>query len=211
LSNERPVSPSAERNKGPILEVLERVLPKTGRVLEIASGTGQHAAHFARALRDIRWQPSDPDPEARRSIAAWLVQEKLPNLDAPLELDVRNLPWPVTKLDAVVCINMIHIAPWTAATSLFAGAKLALREEGVLYLYGPYRMHGAHTAATNEAFDRSLRAQNPQWGVRELDDVVRVADTEGFDLVDTVPMPANNFSMVFRKRDSAALSLRGTV
>jgi SAM-dependent methyltransferase len=203
LSSERLVSPSADRNKGPILGVLERVLPKTGRVLEIASGTGQHAVHFARALTGLQWQPSDPDAEARRSIASWCAQERLANVSQPLALDVHDVPWPVTALDAVVCINMIHISPWTTTTSLFAGAKLALREGGVLYLYGPYRMHGVHTAPSNEAFDRSLRAQNPQWGLRDLDRVMHVADTEGFDWVETVSMPANNSSVIFKKRDSA--------
>ncbi|MEA3155151.1 MAG: hypothetical protein QOK44_2740 [Betaproteobacteria bacterium] len=203
MSSERLVSPSADRNKGPILGVLERVLPKTGRVLEIASGTGQHAVHFARALTGLQWQPSDPDAEARRSIASWCAQERLANVSQPLALDVHDVPWPVTAFDAVVCINMIHISPWTTTTSLFAGAKLALREGGVLYLYGPYRMHGVDTAPSNEAFDRSLRAQNPQWGLRDLDDVVRVADVEDFDLIETVSMPANNLSVIFRKRDRA--------
>jgi SAM-dependent methyltransferase len=203
LSSERLVSPSADRNKGPILGVLERVLPKSGRVLEIASGTGQHAVHFAHALTGLQWQPSDPDAEARRSIASWCAQERLANVSQPLALDVHDVPWPVTALDAVVCINMIHISPWTTTTSLFAGAKLALREGGVLYLYGPYRMHGVHTAPSNEAFDRSLRAQNPQWGLRDLDRVIHVADTEGFDWVETVSMPANNWSVIFKKRDSA--------
>ncbi|HEV7392880.1 MAG TPA: DUF938 domain-containing protein [Burkholderiales bacterium] len=206
MSSERLVSPSADRNKGPILGVLERVLPKSGCVLEIASGTGQHAVHFARALTGLQWQPSDPDAEARRSIAAWCAQERLVNVREALALDVHDLPWPVTALDAVVCINMIHISPWTTTMSLFAGAKLALREGGVLYLYGPYRMHGVHTAPSNEAFDRSLRAQNPQWGIRDLDDVVRVAHIEDFDLIETVPMPANNFSVVFKKRASAPTS-----
>jgi SAM-dependent methyltransferase len=202
LSSERLVSPSADRNKGPILSVLERVLPKSGRVLEIASGTGQHAVHFARALTVLQWQPSDPDAEARRSIAAWRAQERLANLCQPLALDVHDVPWPVTAFDAVVCINMIHISPWTTTTSLVAGAKLALREGGLLYLYGPYQMHGVHTAPSNEAFDRSLRAQNPQWGVRDLDRVMDVADEEGFDLAETLLMPANNLSVIFKKRDT---------
>jgi hypothetical protein len=136
LPDERLVSPSAERNKGPILTVLERVLPPSGLVLEIASGTGQHVVHFARALTELRWQPSDPDGDCRRSIRARLAIENLANVHQPLDLDVRTRPWPSLAPDAIVCINLIHIAPWAAATSLFSGAKIALREAGLIYLYG---------------------------------------------------------------------------
>jgi SAM-dependent methyltransferase len=192
-------SPAADRNKGPILDVLRRVLPASGLVLEIASGAGQHAAYFCRALPQLTWQPSDPDAHARASIAAWAAQENLANMRPPIELDVRALPWPVDRADAIVCINMIHISPWTATTSLFAGAKLTLPANAVIYLYGPYRIGGEHTAPSNAAFDRSLRGQNAEWGVRDLEEVVKVAAGEGFDLVETVQMPANNLSVVFRK------------
>jgi SAM-dependent methyltransferase len=183
--------------------VLERVLPQSGRVLEIASGTGQHVVHFARALPNLRWQPSDPDAHARRSISAWIASERLANIDPPCELDVRNLPWGVGSVDAVVCINMVHIAPWAAATSLLSGAGLALRASGVLYLYGPYRVTGEPLAPSNEAFDESLRAQNREWGLRELDRIREVAEAHELELVETAPMPANNLSVVFRRRDEA--------
>lgn len=199
----RLVSPSAERNKGPILAVLERVLPETGLALEIASGTGQHVVHFARALGGLSWQPSDADAGCRRSISAWLAATSLSNVRQPLDLDVCKLPWPVPTVDTIVCINLIHISPWAATTGLMAGASSTLREDGVLYLYGPYSIHGKHTAPSNEAFDGALRAQNPEWGVRDLDEVARVAEEKGVDLVETVEMPANNLSVIFRKRQTA--------
>jgi len=189
-------SPSVERNKGPILEVLRRVLPPRGLVLEIASGTGQHVAHFARALPQLRWQPSEVDPELRRSIAAWI--EGLANVAAPIPLDVQRLPWPVAAADALLCINLIHIAPWGAAEALVEGARRVLAPGGVLFLYGPYRRDGAHTAPSNEHFDASLRAQDPRWGVRDMEAVVALAAGAGFAHAETVAMPANNFSLVFR-------------
>ena len=191
-------SPAADRNSQPILEVLRRVLPKSGLVLEIAAGSGQHGAHFSRALPMLTWQPSDADETALESIAAWGEGE--PNLMPPIALDVRKQPWPVDRADAIVCINMIHISPWAATLGLFAGAQAALPEGGILYLYGPYRMQGKHTAPSNEAFDASLRAQNPEWGVRDLGEVVKVAGAAGFDLAEMIPMPANNLSVVFFKR-----------
>ena len=198
----RLVVSSAERNGGPILKVLERVLPKTGLVLEIASGTGQHVVHFAQALRRLHWQPTDIDARCRRSISAWLATANLANVHEPLDLDVRTLPWPILTPDAIVCINLIHIAPWSVATALFAGAGLALREAGLLYLYGPYSVQRGHTAPSNAAFDSALRAQNPEWGLRDLEEVDSVAKEQGFDLAETIPMPANNFSVLFRKRQT---------
>lgn len=198
------VSPSAERNKAPILGVLERALPRKGLVLEVASGTGQHVIHFAAALPTLEWQPSDPDAHARRSIGAWVEAEKLRNVRPPLELDVRRLPWPVARCDAIVCINMIHISPWEATLALFSGASAALPAGGVLYLYGPYRMRGRHTAPSNESFDRSLRAQDAAWGVRDLDDVERAASDAGFGLIETIPMPANNLSVIFARHADAS-------
>lgn len=180
--------------------MLKRVLPPTGLVLEIASGSGQHVVHFARTFPALSWQPSDPDARARESISAWLLKEKLANVLPPIDLDVRKLPWRVPALAGIVCINMIHISPWSATTALFAGARRSLRESGVVYLYGPYRVEGRRTAPSNEAFDRSLRAQDSEWGLRNLSDVVAVANEEGFDLIETVDMPANNLSVVFRKR-----------
>ncbi len=189
-------APAAERNAAPILEVLQRVLPASGVVLEIASGTGQHAVYMARALPGITWQPSDPDPMARDSIAAYVTEAALPNLRPPLALDV-TAPWPVSAADAIVCINMLHISPWSAALALFAGAAAVLPEGAVLYTYGPYVIDG-ETAASNREFDRSLRARDPSWGVRELRDLEQAA--AGFALDETVAMPANNHSLVWRRR-----------
>ncbi|HEX7910282.1 MAG TPA: DUF938 domain-containing protein [Paraburkholderia sp.] len=200
----RQHSPSAERNRAPILAVLRQVLPATGRVLEIASGTGQHAIHFARAMPGLDWQPSDADEEARASIAAWTAHEGLPNIRAPLALDVHQADWGIDALDAVVCINMIHISPWSAAQALFAGAGHRLADGGVLYLYGPYKRGGAHTAPSNEAFDQQLRSRDPEWGVRDMEAVTALGASAGFVCDEPVAMPANNFSLVFRKRSSAA-------
>lgn len=195
----RRIAPAAERNKDAILAVLRRVLPQSGRVLEIASGTGQHAAHFAKALTGLVWQPSDPDAEHRASIAAWSEHEHLHNLRAPLDLDVSRPEWPIERADAVVCINLVHIAPWATTEALLCGAARILEPGGVLFLYGPYRRFGAHTAASNEAFDASLRAANPEWGVRDLEAVAEIAERVGLALAEVLPMPANNFSVVFRK------------
>jgi SAM-dependent methyltransferase len=196
----RPLSaPAAERNKQPILEVLERVLPASGLVLEVASGTGQHVAHFAKALTSLAWQPSDPDPRARRSISAWIAEEGLANVREPLDLDVRRHPWPVSACDALVCINMTHISPWAATEALFQGAAPLLPQNGVIYLYGPYRLDGRHTAESNAAFDATLRAQDPEWGVRDMEAVVDIAQRCGFEFLESVPMPANNQSVTFRK------------
>jgi SAM-dependent methyltransferase len=200
LPDGRLVVASADRNRGPILTVLERVLPKTGLVLEVASGTGQHVIHFAQALKGLSWQPTDMDAACRRSISAWLATAELANVRRPLDLDVRALPWRVPTLDAIVCLNLIHIAPWSVATALFAGAGLALCENGLLYLYGPYSVQGRHTAPSNAAFDSALRAENPEWGLRDLKEVESLAKDQGFDLAETIEMPANNFSVLFRKR-----------
>ena len=195
----RRVAPAAERNRGPILDVLSPVLPKAGVVLEIASGTGQHAVHFAAALPTVTWQPSDPDAASRASIDAWRKHASLANLNAPLALDVRSAPWPVPdSLAAIVCINMIHISPWAAAEALFQGAGEHLASDGVLFLYGPYKRDGAHTAPSNEAFDDQLRATNPAWGVRNMEDVVQLGRAADLWMEEAVPMPANNFGLIFR-------------
>jgi hypothetical protein len=189
-------APATQRNRDPILHVLRRVLPSAGLVLEIASGTGEHAAAFAGALHGVTWQPSDADPAARASIAAWTAD--LPNVRPPLALDVTASPWPIDAADAIVCINMIHIAPWAACEGLMRGAGAILPAGGgVLFLYGPYAIAGAHTASSNAAFDADLRARDPRWGVRDLDAVVACAAAHGLRHVETVAMPANNLSVVF--------------
>ena len=191
---------SAERNKGPILDVLARVLPKRGVVLEIASGTGQHVLHFAKALPGLGWQPSDPDPELRASIALRVEEQQLANVNRPIDLDVIRLPWPLQTADAVVCINMIHVAPWSATLALLEGAKALLPTQHVLFLYGPYRRFGQHTSKSNEQFDSDLRAHDPEWGVRDLEAVSEAAASSGFVLAEVVEMPANNFSLIFKRR-----------
>lgn len=191
-------SAAAERNRAPIAAVLARHLPGTGMVLEIASGAGQHAVHFARSFPHLVWQPSDPDEVCRRSIAAWRRDAALANLLEPLPLDVHAQPWPCERTDAVVCINLIHIAPWSAALALFRGASQVLDAGGLLFLYGPYRVRGRHLAVSNAEFDDALRARNPEWGVRDLDEVTAAAAQRAFEPEAIVPMPANNLSVVLR-------------
>jgi cyclopropane fatty-acyl-phospholipid synthase-like methyltransferase len=193
-------APAAQRNRGPILEVLQRVLPARGRVLEIASGSGEHVVFFARALAGLTWQPSDPDPAARDSIRAWIGQGKVENVLAPIALDMTNARWPylLDTFDAVVCINMIHIAPWEACLGLLYGCEQFLPPGGPLVLYGPFMRGGKHTAPSNAAFDASLRRQDSRWGVRDLDDVQREAALRGFQLAEVVEMPANNLTVVLR-------------
>jgi SAM-dependent methyltransferase len=200
MSDRRCHAPAADRNKGPILEVLRRWLPAQGTVVEIASGTGQHVAHFAAALPGLTWQPTEVDVGLHDSIAAWIESEQLTNVRQPLALDVSLHPWPVDRADAVICINMIHISPWQATLDLMKGAASLLRDGGILFLYGPYRQFGSHTAPSNAAFDADLRARNREWGLRDLEAVTDVAATNGFAFGEVVPMPANNFSVVFRKQ-----------
>ena len=192
--------PAPERNKAPILEVLARVFPADGHVLEVASGSGQHAAHFARALPGLRWQPSDVDDDNLASIAAWVQEAGLDNLELPLRVDVLTADWNIEPVDAVFCANMIHIAPWRCAEGLLAGVGRYLRAGGYFVLYGPFRLGDAHTSPSNEAFDQGLRRQDPAWGVRDLETVVDFADKRGLAFVERVAMPANNQSVVFRKR-----------
>lgn len=189
--------PAPERNKAPILEVLARVLPPAGLVLEIASGTGQHVVHFASALPALRWQPSDPEHPHLRSIAARAAGA--PNIAPALQLDVCHRPWPVGRVDAIVCINMIHIAPWAATLALLQEAGRLLDQGCPLYLYGPYLRNGRHTAPSNAAFDADLKRRNAAWGVRDLEDVAGEALRCGFVMDEVIPMPANNLSVVFRR------------
>ena len=200
LGDGRWRSPSAERNRDPILEVLTRVLPKQGLVLEIGSGTGQHVAHFAKHLPRLVWQPSEPDAAFRRSIALWARHERLANVREAVALDVRERPWPVAAADAIVCINMVHVSPWAATLALLDGAAEILAPGGVLYLYGPYRRRDRPTAASNEAFDASLRAHDPGWGLREVEALSEAAARGGLDMTEVADMPANNSSLVFVRR-----------
>ena len=187
-------APATARNREPIRDVLARVLPASGVVLEIASGTGEHGVFMAAAFPHIEWQPSDPDEVALASIAAWRAEAALPNLRAPVRLDVRDAAWPAAN--AIACINMIHISPWEATLALFAGAARTLAAGELLFTYGPYRFDGV-TAPSNEDFDRSLRSRNPAWGVRDVADLRAAAN--GLTLVETIAMPANNHSLVFRR------------
>lgn len=197
---ERRTSPATARNREPILAVLQRVLPAGARVLEIASGAGEHAVFFARAMPGVTWQPSDPDAGALESIAAWIAEEELANIAPPRAIDVRGSSWGVegeAPFDAIVAINMIHISPWEATLGLMGGAARVLRLGGVLYTYGPYMRDGRHTAPSNQAFDASLKARDPSWGVRDVADVEGAALAHGLALREIVEMPANNLSLVF--------------
>jgi SAM-dependent methyltransferase len=192
-------APAAARNREPILLVLRDCLPGSALVLEIASGTGEHAVWFSGALPELTWQPTDHDPEALRSIAAWRDRAGPPNLLPPLPLDAAADIWPVARADAVVAINLVHIAPWSATQGLIAGAARVLTQGGLLFLYGPFREGGEHTAATNAAFDAALRAREPSWGVRDLDEITAFAGQHGFRGPERIAMPANNLSVVFRR------------
>lgn len=192
-------APATERNRDAILAVLAGVLPATGLALEIASGSGEHIVAFARTFPALDWQPSDPDAGARRSIAAWADEAGLPNLNAPIELDAAKADWPLDRADAMLCINMIHISPWAATEGLIAGAARLLRQGAPLYLYGPYIRDGVETAPSNLSFDQSLRSRDPAWGLRRLEDVAALAETNGLALEHVVEMPANNISAVFRR------------
>jgi SAM-dependent methyltransferase len=196
----RLFAPSAARNREPILAMLKAHLPPRGLVLEVASGSGEHIVHFAQAFPGLDFQPSDADRQARVSIDAWRDEAGLQNVRPAIAVDAAAGSWPISAADAVLCINMIHIAPWDAAAGLMRGAAALLRPVGILYLYGPFRRDGAHTAPSNEAFDRSLRQQNPEWGVRDLEAVTALAQAHGFAEPIIEAMPANNLSLVFRKR-----------
>ena len=210
----RQYAPATQRNRETILKVLLQVLPPTGTVLEISSGTGEHAVFFAPRLQPRKWIPSDPNPVARASIAAWREHCPADNLYPPIELDAREPIWAVEQdkrpkplqdmgfnrgsIVAIVNINMIHISPWSACLGLMAGAGRILPPNGILYLYGPFKQGGKHIAPSNANFDESLQAQNPEWGVRDLDEVVAVAQAQNLSLVETYAMPANNLSVIFQ-------------
>jgi SAM-dependent methyltransferase len=196
----RRFAPATLRNRDAIQKVLGSHLPPRGMVLEIASGSGEHVAHFAKANPpELIFQPSDPTPEARASIDAWAAAAGAPNVRPALDLDASAPNWPIDRADAILCINMIHISPWAATAGLMRGAARLLPAGGLLYLYGPYRRAGQHTAPSNASFDHDLRRQNPAWGVRHLEDVTALAISHGFGEPDVFEMPANNLSLLFRR------------
>lgn len=202
-AGEQLFSPSVARNRGPIRKVFLKTMPAKGKILEIGGGTGEHAVYLAAALPDVEWITGDPDPASRGSIAAWIAESGLPNLSGPHAIDVAESAWGLENegpFDGIVSINMIHIAPFEAAEGLFAGAGRLLKKGGRLFLYGPFSRNGAHTAPSNEAFDASLKSRDSRWGVRDLEqDVAPLAQKNSLVQETVVEMPANNFSVVFRK------------
>ncbi|WP_110667998.1 DUF938 domain-containing protein [Salinicola halophilus] len=199
-ANDALTSPAAQRNREPIAEVLAQVLPAAGRVLEIASGSGEHAVHFAARFPNLDWQPSDASSEARRSIAAWCGAAALGNLAEPLALDV-TAEWPIeAPLAAIVCSNMLHISPWPASEALFAGAGRTLAEGAPLVVYGPFRERGAHTAPSNARFDADLRARDVRWGIRDVEALDALAEAAGLAYEAHYPLPANNACRIWRRR-----------
>ncbi|MFG1479446.1 DUF938 domain-containing protein [Xanthobacter sp. V4C-4] len=199
-SDARLSAPAVVRNREPIFAILNPLLGPAARVLEVASGSGEHAIHMARRRPDVIWQPSDSSAEARASIAAWIAAEGLANVRPPLALDAAAANWPVGPVDAMVCINMLHISPWAATEGLMRGAGRLLPGGGVLYVYGAFRRIGAPMTPGNAAFDADLRRRDPLWGLRMLEDVEACAIHAGLDLAEVVSMPANNLSLVFRRR-----------
>lgn len=197
MTDPRRHAPATLRNRDAIAEVLAAALPAAGLVLEVASGSGEHVAHFARAFPALDWQPSDPDPVARDSIAGWAAG--LANVRPPLAIDAAAPEWPIDHADAILCINMVHISPWASTEGLMAAAGRLLPAGGLLYLYGPYRRPGQPTAPSNEAFDADLRARDPRWGLRDLAAVTKLAAANGLTLEAVVEMPANNLSLLFRR------------
>lgn len=193
-------APAVARNREAILEVLRDALPAAGLVLEIASGSGEHAVHFARAFPGLTFQPSDPSPEALRSIEAWIAESGAGNIARPLLIDAAAASWPPLEPAAMLCINMIHIAPWTAAQGLFRQAGRLLPADAPLILYGPFRRPGRELEPSNTAFDASLRERDPAWGLRDLDKVAELATEAGFGEPEVIEMPANNLSVIFRRR-----------
>jgi hypothetical protein len=193
------VAPAAGRNREPIATLLREALPERGTLVEIASGSGEHAVHFARLFPGLLWQPTDPDPDALASIRAWRSEAGLPNLLGPLALDAAAEAWPVHSADAILCVNMVHISPWAATEGLMRGAGRMLAAGSPLVLYGPYRRAGVPTAPSNEAFDESLRARNPEWGLRDIEAVEGEAVRNCLRLERAVEMPANNLTVVFRR------------
>ena len=195
----RRYAPSAARNRDAILMILTSHLPEYGRVLEVASGSGEHTMHIAAAHPKLTFQPSDPDPDGRASIDAWTHHLGLTNVAPAIELEVTKSVSPSIKADVVICINMIHIAPWSATVGLMRNAAKVLPTGGLVYLYGPYRRNGEHTSPSNAAFDADLNARNPAWGIRDLEAVATLAIDHGFSASNIEAMPANNLSLFLRR------------
>jgi hypothetical protein len=196
----RRFAPATLRNRDPILDLLRTTLPSSGVVLEVASGSGEHIMYFARQLPNLAWQPSDPSPAARASIAAWGADERLTNVRPPINLDAACDPWPVDHADAIICINMIHISPWEATEGLMRAAGQLLKRDSPLFLYGPFRRPGRPLELGNHNFDLDLQARDPGWGLRNLDDVIGCAAGQALGFERLVEMPANNLSVIFRKQ-----------
>lgn len=195
--SERRSAPAALRNRMPIAHVLREWLPNHGLVLEIASGTGEHAVHFAKAFPELEWQPSDIDPGALESIRAWEASAGLPNLSPALQIDAARPPWPIEHADAVLSINMVHISPWKAALGLLDGSARLLEPGAALILYGPWASDAFPTVPSNLAFDADLRRRNPDWGLRKVEHFAAEAASRGFDLAEQRAMPANNLMLLF--------------
>ena len=205
-ADQRMFSPSAARNVAPILAILQRILPSSGSVLEIGCGTGEHVVSFAEAMPQLTWCPSDPDPQSRASASSWVRYTGLTNVCAPLDIDVCASTWGVEQdapFEAIISLNMVHIAPWSASLGLFAGAGRLLRAGALLILYGPFTRDGAHNAPSNAAFDVSLKARNQSWGLRDIADLERLGEVSGLVLRETIEMPANNRMLVFAKPENA--------
>ena len=200
----KKIAPAAARNRDAIMAVLRDVLPASGAVLEVASGSGEHIVHFALEFPALDWQPSDPEASALASIAAWSDEAGLPNIAPPIRIDAMAADWALARADAILCINMIHIAPWAATLGLMAGAGRLLSDGARLYLYGPFRERGVTLAQGNADFDASLKGRDPEWGLRWVHDVAEVASAHGLALTERHEMPANNLSLVFRKGLQAA-------
>jgi hypothetical protein len=199
MNDDRQYAPATLRNRDFILDVLRDVLPMTGVILEIASGSGEHIVHFARNLPGLVFQPSDPDPDALRSVAAWVKATGVTNVTAPIALEASQSVWPIASADGIICINMVHISPWEATLGLIKGAAAILPPGSPLYLYGPYIREGFATTPSNQAFDRSLRDRNSTWGLRNLETVAAIAQSVGFSAPVITEMPANNLSVMFRR------------
>ena len=196
----RKFAPATLRNRNPITEVLRNFLPSSGLVLELASGSGEHVVHFAAKLPWLRWQPSDRNEEACRSVAAWTAEAALENVLPPVRLDVSDATWPFDTADAILCINMAHISAWEATVSVFSHAATLLEPGNILYFYGPFIRDGVVTSPSNVEFDYSLKSRNPDWGLREVAAIDRLAVANGFLPSEIIEMPANNLSLLFRRR-----------